>query len=102
MREDDKILTDTQNICDIFANLFSTIATHIDPDDNIDTSQEIYLSNILMKHSNHKIILEIKENYSDQTAFNFRKVESSYIYKLLHNLNANKATGYDTLHPKVV
>ncbi len=80
----------------------STIASHIGPHDHIDTSQENYLSNILMKHANHKNILAIKENHSDQMAFNFRKVESSYIYKLLYNLKANKTTGYDTLAPKVV
>ncbi len=45
-------------------------------------------------------MLAIKENHIDQIAFNFRKVESSYIYKLLHNLKANKATGYDTLPQK--
>ncbi len=75
LNEDGKIITDTQNVCDVFANLFSTIvAGHIGSDDHIDTSQENYLSNILMKHVNHKSILEIKEMHSDQMAFNFRKV----------------------------
>ncbi len=55
-----------------------------------------------MKYTNHNSILAIRENHSDAMSFNFRKVESSYIYKLLHNLKANKATGYDTLPPKVV
>ncbi len=73
-KEDGKIITDTQNVCDIFANLFSAIAGHIGPDDHIDTSQENYLSNILMKHANHKSILAIKENHSDQMTLNIRKV----------------------------
>ncbi len=38
------IRTDAQTVCDIFANLFSTIAIHIDRNDHIDLSQENYFS----------------------------------------------------------
>ncbi len=81
---------------------FSIITSHIDPDNHIDTSQENYLSNILMKHANHKSIFAIKENHSDQMAFYFWKVKSFHLCKLLHNLKANKVTEYDTISPKVV
>ncbi len=36
LKEDDMIITDTQSVCDIFANLFSTIASHIGLDDYIE------------------------------------------------------------------
>ncbi len=74
IKENVKIITNTQNVSLYLLIFFSPIASHIGQDDHIDTSQENYLSYILMKHANYKSILAIKENHSDQMTLNIRKV----------------------------
>ena len=63
------------------------------------------IKEIVQNDSNHSSILKIKENFDNsQTVeqFQFNKVTTSKIYKLLKNIDYKKATGTDKIPPKLV
>ena len=66
---------------------------------------DVVIKEIVQNDSNHSSILKIKENFDNsQTVeqFQFNKVTTSKIYKLLKNIDYKKATGTDKIPPKLV
>ncbi len=102
LKEDDHIITDTSEICNIFIKFFSTIANSIGPDDQIDMTDGDYLAKTLAKHSNHVSVSAIEKHHKNHNMFRFKMVSSNYVHKIINKLNENKATGFDNVPPKVV
>ncbi len=103
LKEGDNVITDTKEICEIFACFFSSIADSIGSPDEIDMSTPTFLSDIFEKHSNHESILKIKEHHSQIVApFTFKPVNADYVKNILSKLNSKKSTGYDNIPPKII
>ena len=62
LQEDDKIITDTQEICEIFNTYFTSVANNIGFDDSIpsDFDTEDGFSNMITKHYRHSSIVKIR------------------------------------------
>ncbi len=102
LKEDDRIITDTTELCEIFSTFFFSYANYIGQPDKINMSELDFLTNIIDRHNNHKSILAIKKHHKDIQAFEFKPVKVDYIENLLHKPDMNKATGYDQIPPKMV
>jgi hypothetical protein len=102
LMHDEHIVTDTKEQCELFANLFSTIASSIGSPDEIDMSQSDFLARTLEKHSNHDSVKAIKARHSNGLSFDFKPVERDYVQGILSRLKIHKATGYDNIPPKMI
>ncbi len=102
LKEDDNIVTDTSEICDIFINFFSNVARDIGPNEPLDISKENFLENIVDKYSTHESIQAITKHCKPITEFKFHKVSVDYIHKILSKIKTNKATGFDNIPPKIM
>ncbi len=102
LKEDDQIITDTNELCEIFSTFFSSCANNIGQPDEIDMSELDFLMNIINRHKNHKSILAIRVHHKDVPGFDFKPVKEEHIKNLLHKLDMNKATGYYQITPKIV
>ncbi len=102
LREGDEVITDTNEICEVFVQFFSNIANDIGPNDPIDIADENFLTDIVNKYSDHESIIAIKKSIKFHSVFKFHTVTSNYVFGILSKLNANKATGFDKIPPKVV
>ncbi len=100
LKEDDHIIIDTSEICNIIIKFFSTIASSICPDDQIDMADQDYLAKTLAKHSNHVSVLAIENHNKNQKMFRFKMVSSNYVHKIMSIPNENKATGFDNVPQK--
>ena len=67
---------------------------------NCDDNFEAVLK-LIKKYEKHQSILEIRKNLKLTETFKIPKTEVSDINKLLNNLNIKKATGPDTIPPKL-
>ena len=78
-----------QNSVEIFNNFFMNVTKDIgDENINIDKS--------------HPSIINIVENKTDDTELSFRPVTEEYVNKQISKLNIKKATGYDSISPKIL
>ena len=102
LNENDNIVTDTTEICDIFINFFSNVANNIGPSEPIDMSEDNFLQNIIEKYSLHESIVAIRRNCKVTSEFRFHKVSVEYINKILVKVKSNKATGFDNIPPKII
>ena len=102
LKENDNIVTNTPELCEIFAHFFSTVANSIGSPDHIDMSQGNFLSVTLDKHTNHESIKAIMDKHKQNVIFDFKEVDVDYVYKILCKLNIHKATGYNNVPPKMV
>jgi hypothetical protein len=102
LKENDHVVTDTSDLCEIFANFFSTVANSIGRPDHIDLSKPDFLLTTIDKHKNHESVKAILERHTGNVTFEFKPVDNEYVYKLLCKLNIHKATGYDNIPPKMV
>ena len=101
LKEEDRIVTDKMEICDIFNNFFSTVADDIGSPDSIPIESADYYDKTLNKHKDHPSIKAIN-NLNIQSEFNFQSIETSAIEKLLSHINVNKATGHDNIPGRTV
>ena len=53
-------------------------------------------------YQNHASIVRIQEHVSIDSPFKFSNVSVGEVKSLLRNINSSKATGYDTIPPKLV
>ncbi len=104
LKEDENIITDTGELCEIFAKFFSNVAINsIRSPDHIDRSRTNFLSPLYAKHKEHSSVKAILERFKDNLIkFKFKNVNSSYMEKLLSKINGENATGYDNIPPKIV
>ena len=56
LREDDRVLTKAEDVCEIFNDYFVNIASSIGFDDEIET-----VESSVLKHSQHPTIVKIKD-----------------------------------------
>ncbi len=101
LKENDQVITDNAEICEIFATFFSNIANSIGPTCPIDMTNDNFLDEIIATYSNHESIVAIQNSHTFNIEFRFHKVSSDYVFKILSGLNANKATGFDEIPPKI-
>ena len=60
------------------------------------------LDQIFKMYQNHASIVSIQEYVSIDTPFEFTNVSVGEVKSLLRNIDSSKATGYDTIPPKLV
>ena len=94
--ENGKIITDDQEVCNLFNDFFRNIGSDIGfPEDNQRT-----LNEILDQYKNHESVRLIKEsikrNATDQS-FMFKFVSEHEVRKVIKGLSSKKAAGYDEL-----
>ena len=95
------IITDKQDICNIFNTFFTNVANNIGENDSIDFENEC-ISDVIGKHKNHPSIAAIKSHYTCLRLFTFHEVTETYIKNLLKRVNPSKSTGFDDIPPKLV
>ncbi len=102
LKEGDSVITNISELCEIFANCFSTVANSIGSPDQIDMSKSDFLYDTIEKHTNHNSIKAILEQHKCNETFEFKQIDIDYVYKLLCKLNIHKAMAYDNVPPKMV
>ncbi len=100
LKEDDQIITDTTELCEIFSTFFSSYANNIGQPDEIDMRELDVLINIIDRHENHKSILDIKEHLKNVPGFDFKPVKVEHVENLLHKLDMNKQQVMIRFHQK--
>ena len=83
LKEDDKIITDEREICDIFNDYFSPVAMDIGFKDDIpdDFLTADGFARLIDKHCNHPSIIKIREHIQTQRYFYFTTVNDKHIEK---------------------
>ena len=104
LQEDDKIITDTQEICEIFNTYFTSVANNIGFDDSIPPGfdTEDGFSNMITKHYRHSSIVKIRENISCNSVFDFQCVSASDIIQIFKGFDSKKTQGYDMVPMKLL
>ena len=105
LQENDKIITNTQEICEIFNTYFTTVANNFGFDDSIppDFDTEDGFSNMIKKkHCRHPGILKIRENISRDSVFDFQCIHAPDIMQIIKGFDAKKAQGYDMMPMKLL
>ena len=104
LKEGDMVITDTEEICNIFNTLFSTIADTIGKDDSIDTTNTNFIEEVISRHCKHSSVLEITKIMKEHQKqnFYFETVDSQSMKKYLQQVKVNKATGYDNIPARMV
>ena len=104
LKEDDKIITDEREICDIFNDYFSHVAMDIGfkddiPDDFLTADD---FGRIIGKHCNHPSIIKIREHIQTQHYFYFTTVNDKHIEKIMQKMDPKKAQGCDNIPSKLL
>ena len=100
LKEGENIVSDPNNVCQIFNEYFANVAMTIGFCENISFKNDI--QNVLNKYRDHTSIRKIKENITHDTIFCFKHVNEETVYKSLKELELKKASGYDEISPKIV
>ena len=93
--ENEKIVSDQTEVCNIFNNYFVNVAKDI----GNDTSQYD------QDFSNYPSIEKILENNplkNPEDQFSFKPTTETYVHKVISNLNIRKSTGVDKISPKIL
>jgi hypothetical protein len=103
LRENDKLITETQEVCNIFNEYFTQIAKTIGfretlPNTVIDSS---YIYAIINKYNNHPSIIEIRKQHIVSN-FNFSYTTDDEIEKIISKLDLKKSMGFDYVSPKIL
>ena len=104
LQEGDKIITDTQEICEIFNAFFTSVANNIGFDDTIppDYYTDEGFSSIIKRHCNHPSIIKIKENNAYSDMFHFQCINHADVVKIINDFDSKKAQGYDRMPMKML
>ena len=92
LQENKAIVTDQQEISEIFNDFFVNVAKNIG-----DNCTDI--------DDKHPSIVAIKHEYSDRTVsnkLNFQPVDETFVAKRISKINVKKATGIDGISPKLL
>ena len=104
LHEGDTIINDTGEICEIFNNYFTSVASNIGFDDTIPTdfdTDDGFLA-IINKYCRHPSIVRIKENTLDKALFDFESITSRDVEKIINGFDSKKAHGYDKMPMKLL
>ena len=88
------------DVCDIFNGYFTNVALEIGSEEILNEDEE--LDQIFKMYQNHASIARIQEHESIDSPFKFTNVSVGEVKSLLRNIDSSKATGYDTIPPKLV
>ena len=104
LQEVDKIITDTQEICEIFNAFFTSVANNIGFDDTIppDYYTDEGFSSIIKRHCNHPSIIKIKENNAYSDMFHFQCINHADVVNIINDFDSKKAQGYDRMPMKML
>lgn len=92
LQENNNIITNQEEICEVFNNFFVNMAKNIG-DQNIKIDKT------------HPSINAINEKYSNATKSHqliLKPIDESFVSKRISNINAKKATGVDNISPKLL
>ena len=100
--ENNRIVNDDPDSCDIFNSHFASIGNHVGGNDCIQIDESIDVIN--KDFSSHISITKIKEHIQTNglPPFEFTPVSRSDVHKELIALNERKPSGYDYLPPKLL
>ena len=104
LQEGDKIISDTDEICEIFNSYFTSVANNIGFDDNIppDFYTDDGFSAMINKHDQHPSIVKIRENVSTDLMFDFHCINELDIAAIIKRFDSKKAQGYDMMPMKLL
>lgn len=106
IKKGETFVENEKELVEMFNNHYINIVENISgkpPDDsfkNLNDAEAV--KEIILKFENHPSILKIKENFTPSEKFEIPKAEVSDINSLLKKINTKKATGPDTLPPKLL
>jgi len=95
LNENDKIVTQKKDLCDIFCQYFTSIGSDIGQCEKTDLS----LDDMLKQHNNDASIKQIMQNMLTRgySFFAFKLVTEKDIELIFIELKTNDATGYDEI-----
>ena len=88
------------DVCHIFNGYFTNVALEIGSEEILNEDEE--LDQMFKMYQNNASIARIQEHVSIDPPFKFTNVSVGEVKSLLRNINSSKATGYDTIPPKLV
>ena len=100
LKHNGKIVNNPDDVCDIFNGYFTNVAHEIGSEEILNEDEE--LDQIFKMYQNHASIARIQEHVSIDSPFKFANVSVGEVKSLLRNIDSSKATGYDTIPPKLV
>ena len=100
LKHNGKIVNNPDDVCDIFNGYFTIVALEIGSEENLNEDEE--LDQIFKMYQNHASIARIQEHVSIDSPFKYTNVSVGEVKSLLRNIDSSKATGYDTIPPKLV
>ena len=105
LKDDDRIITDEEEVCNIFNDFFSNAAKDIGYNDVLpnDVSPE-NIRSIVSMHSNHPSIQNINDMLKEpsETSLSISNVSQEHIENLMKKIDIHKSTGFDNLPPKLI
>ena len=106
IKDKDRFVDDEGKLVELFNNHYINIVekTSGKPPENCFGNYENnadIVNAIIKKYENHPSILKINENFTPTSTFQLPRAEVSDINKLLKGINIKKATGPDTIPPKL-
>ena len=102
--EDDGLVTEPTAVANIFNDYYTTITSNIGTpvnQDEMKLNDEEYIRNSKEKHKNHPSVTKILENHGT-SGFSFQRVSVRETEKILKEMDAKKATGFDFISPRIV
>ena len=87
--ENEKLVTKQQDVCAIFNTFFVNVAKDIGTSD-------------VKVDADHPSVSAIQENVRLESSFQFKPVTEEFIHKQIKSINVKKATGIDTISPKLL
>ena len=97
--DNEKIVNDPKEVCNIFNSHFSSCANHIGCSKPISDSD--CMNSISDSFQTHPSIRSIKEE-KNSSSFQFTEIDIDQVYKLLSNINVKKSTGSDKISPRLL
>ena len=99
LRENGKIVTDNNEICNIFNNFFREIGSDIGKKEDLSKS----INELVDDYEEHQSITNISTAINNMHRnFDFEEVSEQEIIKIMKNLSTKKASGYDEIPIKFI
>ena len=97
--DDEKIVSDSKDVCNIFNSHFASCANHIGYSQPITDSECMNL--ISGSFENHHSISSINDQKLE-SKFKFTEIDLDHVFKLLAKVNVKKSTGVDKISPRLL
>ena len=102
MDNDNKVINEPNEVCQVLNSYFVNVTSDIGPDDSVSTDDDIH--SCITKHMQHSSIVHIKQQFGNvsKDLFNFNSINHIDVRQLLKGLKPKKAVGYDMLPSKLL